>query len=228
MASEDPAVGSEIAQQLQKCYGTHIRPHRLTLLSNKHQELLRHPTRFCTEDAELSALLGAIQWHVRPPRLFVAFDPFVGTGNIRTFFDKHRVPLSWVTNDADTQVAADFNLDAVSASNWTCFPLADFIICSPPWELLDVVLPVCAEQAMWFSAIHTQGDFISSAPVCRQTYLRMLAEQGRLCTIQGLPRAKSRNLRNGIWLLIFKDTYAKNMFWHPNAEVSMAFEGISK
>ena len=154
-------------------------------------------------------------------RSLVAFDPFVGTGAVPACFNKHQVPLDWVTNDIDPITTADFHLDAVNAGNWREFPLADCIVSSPPWELLDIVVPLCAQQAAWFSAIHTQGDFISSAPIYRQKWLQKLAAEGRLSTVQGLARPKTRNLRSGIWLIIFRDRHAKQLFWQPPAEVSM-------
>ena len=206
-------------QLMQKHYGSTIRPHRLTYLNNKYIQLKHLPTRFQTEPHELQLLLEVISWHTSSLRKLTALDPFVGEGTIPDYFEKKKIQLLWGTNDIDPNVEATSHLDACSPDIWRNFPLVDCIISSPPWELLDGLIPMMEAQAQLSSAIHVQGDYITSAPKCRQQWLSKLVQQQRLCTIQGLARPKTRELRGSLWILIFKDEQARSIIWHPESSI---------
>jgi hypothetical protein len=218
LAVEEDRMGrqeSAFCKYLQECYGSTMRPHRVTFLNNKYLQLCQKPTRFQTEQQEIVPLLEAINWRALLFRQLTALDPFSGSDTIRTYFTDYGIGLDWTTNDIDPSIPATYHVDACNPAAWKRFPLTDCIISTPPWELLDGIVPLMEKQAQLFSAIHVQGDYVTSAPIYRQIWLAQLVKEQRLCIIQGLARPKTRDLRGGIWIIVFRDKQSQSIFWHP-------------
>jgi len=76
----------------------------------------------------------------------VLMDPCAGEGAI---FNTLKQQLStgydvgsFVTNDICTAYVTDYHFDAVDPEAWACMPYhIDVIVCSPPFEIIDVWVP---------------------------------------------------------------------------------------
>jgi len=94
---------------------------------------------FSTVRIELDILCD----HVDGDRLMggTIFDPFAGTGAITKYFMQRGAPRVF-SNDIAPQCPVHYRYDAINRFNWTCMGHFDYVVSSPPFEVLDLAVPI--------------------------------------------------------------------------------------
>jgi hypothetical protein len=125
------------------------------------------------------------------------YDPFAGSGGIATAFATEGYAV--VQNDLNTHWGHSTCADALQPGHYIQPP--HVIVTSPPFDVLDIAVPLAARYAGVVACIHVPGHWIGGPRDARQDWLKQLAAEGRLHTILGLPRGDSH--RRCAWVIIF-------------------------
>jgi hypothetical protein len=145
-----------------------------------------------TDPAEIHTLLNATNMTCCTS----FYDPFAGSGTIAEEFNKagYRVRQNDLNIDWGCATAAD----ALQPHSYQ-LPY-DIIVTSPPFEVLDIAVPLLAANANVAACVHVPGHWIANPRAARQHWLQQLAAQGRLHIIMGLPRGAGH--RRCAWLIV--------------------------
>lgn len=172
-----------------------VRKGRSNQMVTLHRACTENPRTFVTTAEEVARLFEVVQI----PRGWRCADVFAGTNGIA----KHSEGgASWVTNDISTSHETGFHFDALNPAQWP-FELIgriDAFVCSPPFEMLDLVLPDLLARAKKMLILHVPGDFLSNAPEYRRAFIGRLEK--RVLVVAGLPKS---NTRRCIWVVIVKN-----------------------
>lgn len=206
----------ELQEQMDSLYPQTVPSSQLSRLYNKWKKLSQRPICFPTLPEEVYSLVDSIDWQ----RLVEygygrLFDPCCGTSSLLDTMAQElpHLPLSFTSNDINMDFSASYHMDATLNSSWDRTPTMDVVCSSPPFELLDIILPLCIQHATVATALHVPGDFISNGPQYRRQLWQELEEQGRTVTIEGLPRVNGRPMRRCIWIIIFTSKQWKTALW---------------
>ena len=163
---------------------------RLTALFNEYRQLLAKPKTHATGVTEVERLVQCVEL----PAVFSYADPFAGTRAIPNYLNQ----LSFASND----VKDEAGFDALSPGSWpVAFHNIDCYITSPPFAMLDVIVPDLYNRCKKLVCIHTSGDFVSNAPLYRQSFVGKLQSEGKVALVFGLENIIGRRCS---WLLLFK------------------------
>ena len=133
-----------------------------------------------TDPLEVKALLSAINF----AGCATFYDPFAGSGTIAKEFNT--AGYSVRENDVNPAWGHPTTADALQPHSYQ-LPY-DVIVTSPPFEVLDIAVPLLATKAAVAACIHVPGHWISNPRVARQLWLQKLAQQGRVHIVMGIPR----------------------------------------
>ena len=125
------------------------------------------------------------------------YDPFAGSGTIAQAFASAGFKVT--QNDLNPFWEQPTMADALQPGNYMLSP--QVIVTSPPFEVLDLAVPILAAKAAVVACVHVPGHWLSNPRAARQRWLQQLAVQQRLHTIMGLERGPSH--RRCAWILIF-------------------------
>jgi hypothetical protein len=132
------------------------------------------------------------------------FDPFSGSGTISQVFQAagHTV----TNNDLNPFWGAATAADALQPS---CYLLPfQIIVTSPPFDLLDIAVPLLAAKAAVAACVHVPGHWLANPRAARQQWLSFMAAADRVHVIMGLERGPSH--KRCAWLLIFSSASMKH------------------
>jgi len=147
-----------------------------------------------TDPAEVQPLLAAVDFS----GCSTLYDPYAGGGTIATAFAAAGFRVQ--QNDLNPYWEQPTAADALQPQHYQFGPQA--IVTSPPFELLDLAVPLAAAQAGAVACLHVPGHWVSNPRVARQQWLQQLAAEGRLHIILGLPRGPSH--RRCAWVVVFR------------------------
>jgi hypothetical protein len=215
----------EFRQHLQDSFGDHVEPKFASRLRTLWSRAAANPSTFATTHAEVACMLHLINWRklLSRRRQLVVMDPCCGEGSIVAAF-QHELPhvaarSQLLTNDVNPELPAHTHLDVVLADSWAELPSAvDVFVTSPPFEIIDCILPPLLERARVLVALHVPGDYISNGPAYRRSWWSKLQKQQRAVEVRGLPRAKGRPTRRCSWLLIFSTPALRHLLWQGAAD----------
>lgn len=204
----------EFLQKMRNLYGDLFPVSRATRLFNEWQRLRQAPVTHATDEQEILPLLQVVNWdHIAQldPKALI-LDPCAGYGTITRVLQQHlSIGLStqgfrYVTNDIERSTPANYHLDILKPGLWQQTQLANpaVIACSPPFELLDAILPDLTRRAKFLVLCHVPGDYLSNGGPTRRQWWHQIQMQGRTAIIQGLPRTSLSPVRRCIWLIIVK------------------------
>lgn len=215
-----PGVRSkkEMQEQLEQLYPRPPPPNQLSRLYNRWRKLCTRPVCYPTMAEEVHCVMQALRWHrlpSQPPS--VVLDPCAGTCalvNELASWLTH-LPLQFTSNDIHVGYPTTHHLDATLPSCWERLPQPDLIVSSPPFELLDIMLPEFVARARIATILHVPGDYLSNGPQHRRQLWRYL--EGQRCTamVEGLPRVHGRPMRRCAWLFVFSSPEWKDLLWRP-------------
>jgi hypothetical protein len=125
------------------------------------------------------------------------YDPFAGSGTIAQAFASAGFKVT--QNDLNPFWEQPTMADALQPGNYMLSP--QVIVTSPPFEVLDLAVPILAAKATVVACVHVPGHWLSNPRAARQRWLQQLAVQQRLHIIMGLERGPSH--RRCAWILVF-------------------------
>jgi hypothetical protein len=173
---------------------------RLTNRINGSEKL---PLEFLqTSDAEYGALFEFVALNIST----YVWDPFSGDSSTL----RRSVPAEQIiyTNDFNVAAVADTHCDATKWEYYAEFlqkhTNTGIIVTSPPFSLLDVVIPMLTHKMPedMLLCFHVGPHYMSDGPLPRHTYLQKIIESGKeLHVIHGMARNKSGH--RGQWLIVF-------------------------
>ena len=154
-------------------------------LENVRQGVANRPEQLpgwvATVREEVSPLLQVVDLHGCGEIL----DPFSGWGAIKQCLREEGWEVK--QNDLNPIWQAELQEDAAQPSFYRKH-CVDAVITSPPFALLDLVVPLLAAAVRVVACVHVPGLWVTSAPAARQAWLTSLAAAGRLHLVVGLPR----------------------------------------
>ena len=153
-----------------------------------------------TDPAEVESLLGAVDF----TGVGSFFDPFAGSGTIARVFQAHGFEVS--QNDICSFWGHTHQVDALQPYAYA-YQASQVLVSSPPFELLDLAVPLLVAAAGVVACVHVPGHWLTNARVPRQHWLQELARQGRMHVVFGLPRGPAG--RRCAWVLIFRSAGLK-------------------
>ena len=153
-----------------------------------------------TDSAEVEPLLGAVDF----TGVGSFFDPFAGSGTIARVFQAHGFEVS--QNDICSFWGHTHQVDALQPYAYA-YQASQVLVSSPPFELLDLAVPLLVAAAGVVACVHVPGHWLTNARVPRQRWLQELARQGRMHVVFGLPRGPAG--RRCAWVLIFRSAGLK-------------------
>ena len=130
-------------------------------------------------------------------------DPFAGSGTISQVFGSAGYTV--INNDLNPFWGAATSADALQPGNYL-LPF-QIIVTSPPFELLDLAVPLLALRAVIAACVHVPGHWLSNPRAARQAWLSHIASAGRMHVIMGLERGPSH--KRCAWLIIFASARLK-------------------
>jgi hypothetical protein len=208
----------ELKNQMEDSYPEALPAGQLSRLYNRWKRLCAQPICYPTLPEEVYCLLDAIKWGNLPwgGRLTL-LDPCAGTASITQTLHQELGTrrLRYLTNDIHPAYQTDYHLDATLPSSWEHLPAAEIVCCSPPYELLDILMPEFIKRTKIVAMLHVPGDYISNGPQYRRQLWQRLERQGRTATIEGLPRVAGRPMRRCAWILLFRSAMWKRLLWKP-------------
>jgi hypothetical protein len=147
------------------------------------------------------------------------FDPFSGAGTISRVFlaSGYRVR----NNDLNPFWGAATAADALQPGSYL-LPY-QILVTSPPFDLLDLAVPLLAAKAGVAACVHVPGHWLSNPRAARQQWLQQLAAANRLHIIMGLERGPSH--RRCAWVIIFASAQARARLLRPGATLTFAYAG---
>lgn len=181
----------------------------ITTVWNHYKQLSKRPVTLPTMSSEVDCLLHAL----KPSRIgdhLVVLDPFCGTCSItNTVIDRLGLSRSSVItrdikNGFDALNPCSWNKEAQYDKSATC------IITSPPWELMDYVVPDLVRRAA-IVAVHVASDYAVNYTAHRQQFISGMEAKGLVTRVTGLPKVDKR--RRAMWLVMFKSTTVKSLCW---------------
>ena len=203
------------------------------LASRLHTEWLRateDPLTFATTFEEVQPLSTLINWDavcniISSP---VIMDPCAGEGAIlsalRAEIPKVEERATTISNDINTGFKTDYHFDIINPEDWSVvLPQVDVFICSPPFNLLDAILPDLVLRATTCTICHTPGDYLQNGPSYRRKWWAYLQSQGRTAELRGLCRVKGRGTRRCSWLCIFATAQLRDTLWLSRHECFTLF-----
>jgi hypothetical protein len=152
-----------------------------------------------TLQAEVQALLNTLDFS----SCSTFHDPFAGSGTIAATFATAGFQVT--QNDLNPKWSCATAADALQPCYYH-LP-QQVIVCSPPFDVLDIAVPLAAMYAGVAACIHVPGHWVTNPRVPRQLWLQHLYEQGRVHTIMGLPRGPMH--KRCVWLVIFRSAVKK-------------------
>jgi hypothetical protein len=155
--------------------------------------------RHVTTVGEIAALLPHVRWNL----LSHGLDPFCGMGTIKSTFEDHNLGVRISQNDVDYRVDADMHQDAMQPQVWKGWFSQgdiDFVVTSPPFALLDYLVPLMALFTPVLF-VHVPVNWAFSGINRRSSWLRGLRHNGRLRFFVGIPRGMS-GMWQTCWLVI--------------------------
>jgi hypothetical protein len=171
-----------------------------------------------TDPAEVACLLNAVDFS----GMSELFDPFAGSGGIAAAFAKAGYTVR--QNDYDPFWQHPTRVDALQPANYGSI-VYQAIITSPPFEVLDVAVPLVASKAAVVACVHVPGHWLSCPTAPRQRWLEALAAADRLHILLGLPRGAAG--RTCAWTLIFASPTFKQQLLN-NAATPFAMSYVPK
>jgi len=137
------------------------------------------------------------------------FDPFSGSGTISQVFQAAGYTVT--NNDLNPFWGAATAADALQPN---CYLLPfQVLVTSPPFDLLDIAVPLLAAKAAVAACVHVPGHWLANPRAARQQWLSRMAAAGRVHIIMGLERGPSH--KRCAWLLIFATTSLKQQLMLP-------------
>jgi hypothetical protein len=149
-----------------------------------------------TDPAEVTALLEALDFTGCSSFL----DPFAGSGTIASVFGTQGYQVT--QNDIDPFWRHATRADALQPLFYNYQP-PQVVVTSPPFELLDIALPLLAEKAKLLACVHVPGHWLTNARVPRQHWIAQLQAQGRLLVLLGLPRGPTH--QRCLWVVVGRE-----------------------
>lgn len=179
-----------------------FKPSRVTNLFNHYLGLRAKPYTTPTHEVEVQRLIACVQL----PSQSTYCDVFAGTCGIRNALSKH-LGIHVTTNDISQRFNTDYHFDAISPGSWPkALSNVDVMVTSPPYELLDIIVPDLYGRCKQLTALHVSGDFISNAPKYRQSFIGKLQHEDKVALVYGLENCNGRRCA---WLLLFKTAKLK-------------------
>jgi len=114
------------------------------------------------------------------------------------------------SNDIAPQSSVHYQYDALSRINWECMGDFDYVVTSPPFEVLDLAIPLLLEHTRFAAFVHVPGDYPANSRYRTQV---LTALSYSLRVVYGLPMVPGRPIRPCIWLCIFKTRTAERALW---------------
>lgn len=133
-----------------------------------------------TDPMEVKALLSAINF----AGCATFYDPFAGSGTVAKEFAN----AGYKVRENDVNPAWGHTTAADALQPYSYQLQYDIIVTSPPFEVLDIAVPLLATKASVAACVHVPGHWVSNPRVARQLWLQKLAQQGRMHIIMGIPR----------------------------------------
>lgn len=168
--------------------------------------------------AEVRDLLDLVDFSLVP----CVVDMFAGTSPVSRTLG--HAGFQVITNDLHPSLETDFHLDAQQPSSYrqirSLYGL-DAVATSPPFALLDLVLPLAVHFAGQLVCCHVPSRYVSGAPPARASWLEQLREDGRLLLTAGPPRGPAG--RRCTWLIIFRSRALRSALLHPGWEHTLGF-----
>lgn len=218
-------------RRLEWLMGYPVHPRLSSRMHTLWQQALREPITFPTTQAEVTPLSQLVDW----PSLFdispspVLMDPCAGEGNILASLASEVPDIAiraWLyCNDVNNAYPADFHFDCLQPEEWRAAPPElDVLVCSPPFELADIIFGDLAIRARLFAACHLPGDYVSNGPPYRRAWWAWLQSQGRTAELRGLPRVPMRGTRRCSWFMVFASSALRDRLWASQHECFTLFE----
>jgi hypothetical protein len=199
--SKDPSRISKSIAEAAKCYT---------------QGMLPGPGYVPTLQQEVQVLLNALDFSACSS----FHDPFAGSGAIATTFAKAGYQVT--QNDLNPLWSCATAADALQPGYYL-IP-HQVIITSPPFDVLDIAVPLAAMYAGVAACIHVPGHWVTNPRVPRQLWLQHLYDQGRVHTIMGLPRGPMH--KRCVWLVIFRSAVKRQaLLCNPGGSWSPSYAG---
>jgi hypothetical protein len=162
-----------------------------------------NPQFIPTEKAETLALLSCLNIDYFKDKK--GLDPFCGSGSIATVFGDNGI-INVRGNDINPMLKECHQENALTVEPFKRWSKTyDFAVCSPPFDMLDVALPLLA-RSFPVSLVHVPPWYITNTPDSRHKWLSALAQEG-LCV--GLNNTYHRNTqlnRYCMWLVLVRDS----------------------
>lgn len=188
------------------------------------------PLTFATTPEEVQPLSALINWErllkLQPEPWIM--DPCAAEGAILSTLKMELPAVArsavLLSNDINTGFPTDYHFDIITPDEWNVLPQhPDLLICSPPFNLLDAILPDLVLRAKICTMCHIPGDYIHNGPAYRRKWWAHLQSQGRTAEIRGLCRVKGRGTRRCSWLCIFATASLKQALWQCRFECFTLF-----
>ena len=206
-------------------YGYEVPVRMATRLHTLWLQAMFDPVTHPTVPEEVQPLAALLDWDrllmLEPHPLIM--DPCAGHGSILAALTEELPKLhlhaQLVNNDINTSYNTHLHFDCMAAEDWSVAPEAvDMFICSPPFQLVDLLLPLLVQKARICVALHVPADYISNGPAYRRKYWSYLQHEGRVAEIRGLCRVKDRPTRRCAWINIFASAELKEALWQSTVE----------
>ena len=189
------------------------------------------PLTFATTQEEVQPLSALIHWDRllwMVPRPCI-MDPCAAEGAILSTLKQElpavRSKATLISNDINTGFSTDYHFDIVTPDEWKVLQHPpDIFVCSPPFNLLDAILPDLVLRARICTLCHIPGDYIHHGPTYRRLWWTHLQSEGRTAEIRGLCRVKGRGTRRCSWLCIFATAAWKHALWQCRHECFTLFD----
>lgn len=210
---------------MQDAYGYPMPTRMATRLHTLWLQAMFDPVTHPTVPEEVQPLGALLDWDrllmLEPSPTMM--DPCAGNGNILAALAEE---LPWleqrgklINNDINTEYDTHLHFDCMTEEDWIVAPQdVDVFICSPPFQLIDILLPLLVQRARICVALHVPADYISNGPAYRRMYWSYLQHEGRIAEIRGLCRVKDRPTRRCAWILVFASQELKEALWQSTVD----------
>jgi hypothetical protein len=147
------------------------------------------------------------------------YDPFSGAGTISRVFGSAGFRVR--QNDMNPFWGAATAADALQPGSYL-LPY-QILVTSPPFEVLDLAVPLLAAKAGVAACVHVPGHWLSNPRAARQQWLQQMAAAGRLHIIMGLERGPSH--RRCAWVVIFSSVHRRAQLCTPGTPLTFTYAG---
>jgi hypothetical protein len=178
-----------------------------------------HPNFVKTDPGEIQCLLQFLDLDIL--RELKGIDPFAGTRTIELQLNSVGI-FNFRSNDINPMLhdnhSATTHLDAVCPTtllNWKTQDIT-YCLCSPPFNLLDVVLSLFI-KTFDICILHVPPGFMSNSPLPRRQLLHSLAAHQRAWYISASDDRNQAFKRFVPWIIITRDPAVLKKLMKDNA-----------